>query len=104
MDSQFRTRRSPLTRARLRTLWERNPSPEVRALLWEVHRLRMLVLASQRVALRISAAGDFSRLDLTTQTMIDELRGRLIDEPVCQEESDRDAERARLRYGKGSRR
>lgn len=104
MDSQFRTRRSPLTRTRLLTLWEQNPSAEVRALLWEVHRLRMLVLAFQRVVLRISATGDFSRLHLTTQTMIDELRARLIDEPVCQEESNRDVERARLRYGKGSRR
>jgi hypothetical protein len=54
--------------------------------------------------LRISAAGTFSKLDLTTQTMVDGLRATLVDEPVCQEESDRDAERARLSYGKGSRR
>ena len=104
MDSQFRSRRSPLTRTRLRTLWERNPSPEVRTLLWEVHRLRMLALASQRLLLQISAAGNVSKLDLTTQAAIEGLRARLVDEPVCQEESDRDAERARLGYGKGSRR
>jgi hypothetical protein len=63
----------------------------------------MLVLASQRLLLRISAAGTFSKLDLTTQTMIDGLRAKLVDRPVCRKSPI--ATRARATHlWKGSRR
>ena len=61
----------------------------------------MLVSASPRGLLRISATGDFKRARSDAQIMIQGLRVRLIDEPVCREDSNRGAERARLSFDRG---
>lgn len=34
------SKRTKLSAAALRAIWERNPSPDVRELLWEIHRLQ----------------------------------------------------------------
>ncbi|CAN7779276.1 hypothetical protein LJR296_007885 [Cupriavidus necator] len=38
-----------LTASQLRAIYERNPSAEVRELLWEIHRLRLLVLRAHQL-------------------------------------------------------
>lgn len=50
--------REPLTDAQMRALWERNPSPEVRALLWEVFRLRGIALRAHQVSVMIGDQPD----------------------------------------------
>jgi hypothetical protein len=46
--------RTPLTAARLAELYDQEPSPVVRELLWEIHRLRALVLRVGQVRQSIS--------------------------------------------------
>jgi hypothetical protein len=41
--------RPPLTAAKLAELYDRNPSPEVLDLLWEIHRLRATVLRADQI-------------------------------------------------------
>jgi DNA-binding transcriptional MerR regulator len=41
--------RPPLTAAKLAELYDRNPSPDVLDLLWEIHRLRATVLRADQI-------------------------------------------------------
>jgi hypothetical protein len=41
--------RAPLTAARLAELYDQDPSPLVRELLWEIHRLRAVILRAHQV-------------------------------------------------------
>lgn len=72
--------KDPLTRADLTAIQDRNPySADVRALLWEVKRLRALVLRSH----------DFFRQPPTSSTasiMAGNLRALLDEEPVVKEQ------------------
>ncbi len=43
-------RRSKLSSGTLREIWQRNPSPEVRDLLWEIHRLQDIARQAQAVS------------------------------------------------------
>ncbi|MBN3815098.1 hypothetical protein G3N57_00065 [Paraburkholderia sp. Se-20369] len=44
MQNQSRPERVPLTAAELRRIYDDNPTPAVRALLWEIHRLRLTLI------------------------------------------------------------
>lgn len=69
----------PLTRADLVAIQERNPdSADVRALLWEVKRLRALVLRSHDLVRQGSST--------TGVVIADMLRASLEDEPVVLEQ------------------
>ena len=41
--------RPPLTAAKLAEVYDRNPSPEVLDLLWEIHRLRATILRADQI-------------------------------------------------------
>jgi hypothetical protein len=41
--------RAPLTAARLAELYDQNPSPVVTELLWEIHRLRAVILRAHQI-------------------------------------------------------
>jgi len=44
MQNHRRPERVPLTAAELRRIYDENPTPAVRALLWEIHRLRLTLI------------------------------------------------------------
>ncbi|MCA8355702.1 hypothetical protein [Burkholderia cepacia] len=44
MQNDFRQPHAPLTAAELRQIYDENPTPAVRILLWEIHRLRLTVI------------------------------------------------------------
>jgi len=52
--------REPLTRAQLRDVWAQNPTPTTKLLLWEIHRLRTLVLRANDLVRSISTRGAIS--------------------------------------------
>lgn len=70
------------TKAQLRTIYERNPCPEVRELLWEIHRLRVLLLRADQ--LQKAMASHCAR---STQLVLEIFRLELQGEP-CVEESE----------------
>jgi hypothetical protein len=44
MQNYSRPERTPLTAAELRQIYDENPTPAVRTLLWEIHRLRLTLI------------------------------------------------------------
>jgi hypothetical protein len=72
--------KDPLTREQLRAIQDRNPdSPDVRALLWEVKRLRAVVLRSH----------DYFRqspTSSTARTLHESMLQQLEDEPAVKEQ------------------
>ena len=52
--------REPLTRTQLRDVWAQNPTPTTKLLLWEIHRLRALVLRANDLVRSISTRGALS--------------------------------------------
>ncbi len=75
--------RRALTSQDLRAVWTRAPSPEVRELLWEIHRMHGVLLACRedmeiiRAAWREDVGGWLVAIEL--------LRSRLLDEPCVAE-------------------
>lgn len=72
-----------LTAPYLRSLYYREPSPVVRELLWEVHRLRLLVLRADQLQETIIGA-----CPPATQLVLDILRKELAGEPCIEEKKD----------------
>jgi len=58
-------------------------------LLWEIHRLRALVLRANDLIRSMSARGGDRTLDSTTQALLVGLRAELAREPVVQEDDAR---------------
>ena len=75
----------PLTSDQLGAIYEASPTPAVRRLLWEIHRLRATILAADQLNQRLIETGAAARVDTTTQLLIGSLRERLKDEPVVRE-------------------
>ena len=70
-------------------VWTRARTPAVRILLWEVHRLRALVLRANDFV-RIAAYHRLDRhMDTTSRTLFEGLRESLKDEPVVKEDEAR---------------
>jgi len=77
----------PLARAQLRDAWAQNPTPTTKLLLWEIHRLRALVLRANDLVRSVST---YDRgLDSTTQALLKGLRAALANEPVVREDEAR---------------
>jgi hypothetical protein len=83
----------PLTREKLRAVWERSRTPAVRRLLWEIHRLRALVLRASDFARMITYHRLERHMDSTSRTLFEGLRDSLKDEPVVKEDEARRVER-----------
>jgi hypothetical protein len=75
----------PLSSDQLRAIYEVSPTPAVRRLLWEIHRLRATILAADQLNQRLIETGAAARLDTTTQLLVGSLHERLKDEPVVRE-------------------
>ncbi len=70
-----------LSAPELRAIYTRNPCPEVRELLWEVHRLRQLVLRAWQLQDTLATAQPPA-----TQLILDILRRDLAGEPCIAEQ------------------
>jgi hypothetical protein len=77
----------PVTRDQLRTVYETNPTPAVKRLLWEVHRLRAVVLRANDLVRSIDYNG--TKLDPASLLALKGLREALEGEPVVREDAER---------------
>ena len=77
----------PLTRDQLRTVYELSPTPAVKRLLWEVHRLRAVVLRANDLVRTIDYNG--TKLDPASGLALKGLREALEAEPVVLEDQAR---------------
>ncbi|RWA55363.1 hypothetical protein AU476_07600 [Cupriavidus sp. UYMSc13B] len=68
------------TAAQLRAIYERNPCPEVRELLWEIHRLRLLLLRANQLQHAMSGGCANS-----TQLILEIFQRELAGEPCVAE-------------------
>jgi hypothetical protein len=66
-------------------IYEVSPTPAVRRLLWEIHRLRATILAADQLSQRLVETGTAARTDTATQLLVGALQERLRDEPAVQE-------------------
>jgi len=85
----------PLTREQLKDIWQRARQPAVRILLWEIHRLRALVLRANDFV-RMAKYHRLERhMDSTSRTLFRGLHDALKQEPVVVEDEARrmDSER-----------
>ena len=96
----MRPKYQPLTRDQLRAFYEASPTPAVRRLLWEIHRLRATILAADQLYQRLIETGTAARADTTTQLLIGSLQERSKDEPVVREREVLNAETTRLMDGR----
>jgi hypothetical protein len=64
----------PLTRDQLRAIWTPASSPAVRLLLWEIHRLRALVLRANDFVRHATQRGVAKGMDSTSSALLDGLR------------------------------
>ena len=79
----------PLTRDQLRAIWERSRLPVVRSLLWEIKRLRALVLRANDFV-RMATYHKLERhMDSTTRTLFTSLQEGVKEEPVVKEDEAR---------------
>ena len=87
--------RPPLTREQLKDIWQRTREPAVRMLLWEIHRLRALVLRANDFLRQAKYHGLYRHMDTTTQTLFKGLQDALKQKPVVAEDDARrmDSER-----------
>ncbi|WP_155301346.1 hypothetical protein [Cupriavidus necator] len=69
-----------LTAAQLRAFFFRRPCPEVRDLLWEIHRLRLLLLRANQLQEAMTGANA-----PTTQFILDIFRREIEGEPCIKE-------------------
>jgi hypothetical protein len=76
----MKSRPPPLTRAQLREIQDRNrQSPDVMALLWEVHRLRAHIVRADQLQRSITSIGGGPGV------ILDALRDEIKDEPCVLE-------------------
>ena len=75
----------PLTRDQLRATYEANPLSPVRRLLWEIHRLRAVVLRANFMRALDRFGGD-GKLDPGSRMALTSLREALREEPVVKED------------------
>ena len=92
-DGKYRYPR--LSREQLRAIYERNPCAEVRELLWEIHRLRNLVLRACQLQ-RTIGGGCYT----STRQIAERLGKELESEPCVEEHAAWTA--GVLGYGSGS--
>lgn len=85
----IRVRYSPLIRDQLRAIYETNPTPAVRRLLWEIHRLRAVALRANDFVRAVDRFQGESRLDPGSGLALKSLRAALQDEPVVREDEAR---------------
>lgn len=71
--------RPKLTKPDLHAIGQRSNSPDVRALLWEIHRLRGIALRADQLAKALGAMGGAQGM------MLDSLRAELEGEPCVAE-------------------
>lgn len=71
--------RPKLTKSDLHAIGQRSNSPDVRALLWEIHRLRGIALRADQLAKALGAMGGAHGM------MLDSLRAELEGEPCVAE-------------------
>ena len=81
----------PLTRDQLRVIYETNPTPAVKRLLFDIKQLRAVALRAHDLVRTIDYHGD--RLDPASNLALGSLREALEHEPVVQEEKTRRVER-----------
>ena len=87
MNSSRRPPPSPLTRDQLRAIYETNPTPAVKRLLWEIKRLRgIVVLANSLFVSMDRARHSGARLTEDSQKILDQLRHRIRLEPASSED------------------
>jgi hypothetical protein len=86
MASSDRKKHPPLHVEELRGIWQTDRSPNVRRLLWEIARLRDVVLRSQRGLEMFNECFPPGKYRNVTQRIIDTLLDELADEPVVQED------------------
>jgi hypothetical protein len=79
----------PLTSEQLRAIYEANPTPAVKRLLWEIHRLRASVLRADDFVRALERHKGESRLDPGSGIALTSLREALREEPVVKEEAAR---------------
>jgi hypothetical protein len=73
--------RPPLTKADLIAIRDRNKEPDVRALLWEIRRLRALVLRTSDMARLMDSTGGPAGI------LLESMRMTLKDEPIVLEQT-----------------
>ena len=71
--------KKPLTKADLQEIQARNHDPDVQALLWEVSRLRSMVLLTDQLQRMLST------LPGQQGDLLEMIRGKLADEPCVKE-------------------
>ena len=69
----------PLSRDELRLIYQTNPTPAVKRLLWEIHRLRAVVLRTNDLVRTIDYHG--TTLDPASALLLRGLRGALTSGP-----------------------
>ena len=79
----------PLNSDQLRELWQRAPIAAVRRLLWEIHRLRALVLRANDFVRSATYYKAEQRMDTTSRSLLEGLRESLKEEPVVKEDDAR---------------
>ena len=79
----------PLTRDQLREIWLRGPIAGVRRLLWEIHRLRALVLRANDFVRMPTYYKAEQRMDTTSRNLLEGLRESLKEEPAVREDDPR---------------
>jgi hypothetical protein len=79
----------PLNGEQLRVIYETNPTPAVKRLLWEIHRLRAVVLRADDLVRTLARYKGESRLDPGSGLALKSLREALQDEPVVKEDTAR---------------
>jgi hypothetical protein len=71
--------RDPLTKATLQEIQDRNPDPDVRTLLWEVARMRSILLYADQLQRMLTT------LPGQQGAVLDSLREKLKEEPCVKE-------------------
>jgi hypothetical protein len=79
----------PLTRDQLGEIWQRAPIAAVRLLLWEIHRLRALVLRANDFVRMATYYKAEQRMDTTSRSLLEGLRESLKQEPAVKEDDAR---------------
>jgi hypothetical protein len=80
----------PLQRHQLPAIYDRNRSPEVRTLLWEIARLRRLVMKVDDFFRAMSRNRHANRFDSVSEKILDEIYTALQNEPAISERDDED--------------
>jgi len=75
----------PLSTDQLRAIWKRSPTPAVRLLLWEIHRLRLVAIHAHSYTKFMISRGAPRRMDTTEKILFDQLRDIVAREPAVKE-------------------